>query len=58
MYVITFDRHTGDDINGHNECGVFDIDDNNKRIYRKHRLRSDSKRTAAATTSNTNKRRG
>ncbi len=54
IYVFTFDRHAGDDINSHNEYGVFDVD-NNKRIYRKHLQRSDSKRTA--TTSN-NKKRG
>ncbi len=54
MYVITFDRHVGDDINSHHEYGVFDVD-NNKRIYGKHQQYSDSKRTATTTTSNNNK---
>ena len=53
MYVIIFDCHAGDDIDSHYEYGVFDVDD--KRIYRKHQQRSDSKR--AATTSNNNKSR-
>ena len=57
MYVIIFYRHEGDDdINSHYEYGVFDVD-NNRGIYRKHQQRSDSKRTATTTTSNTNKRR-
>jgi hypothetical protein len=53
VYVITFDRHAGDDIDSHHEYGVFDVD-KNKRIYRKHRQRSDSKRTITTTTSNNN----
>jgi hypothetical protein len=48
MYVIIFDRHTGDGIYSHHEYGIFDID-YNKRIYRKHRQRSDSKRATTTT---------